>query len=57
VLNMKTCDFCGKDQEKVPIMIAAKTVDICAECVCTCMEVLVKEMKSNIKEIPFPEKE
>lgn len=51
---MKTCDFCGKNQEQVTRMITAKTVDICAECVCVCMEVLVKEIESEIKEITFP---
>jgi ATP-dependent Clp protease ATP-binding subunit ClpX len=42
---VKICNFCGKSQEEVKTMITAPNGDICNECVCLCMEILIGEAK------------
>ncbi len=36
----KTCNFCGKGEDRVMSMFSAGTSNICDECVCTCYEMI-----------------
>lgn len=48
---MVICDFCGKDSGSVKKMIVNEDVAICSSCVFLCVEILMKEFKSDFKEI------
>ncbi|MEQ5430533.1 ClpX C4-type zinc finger protein [Providencia huaxiensis] len=55
------CNFCGRSQTKVPILILAndKTAGICSTCVGNCVQhmgLLIKESKTAF-ELPVEEKE
>ena len=54
------CNFCGRSQTKVPILILAndKTAGICSTCVGNCVQhmgLLIKENKTTF-ELPSEEK-
>lgn len=42
LVRKRKCDFCGKTQDEVAVLIVApeKAADICDECVGVCVEVL-----------------
>lgn len=42
---MKVCNFCGKSQDKVKVMLTSDNGDICNECVLICMETLIDNLK------------
>ncbi|MBW3118917.1 MULTISPECIES: ClpX C4-type zinc finger protein [Providencia] len=55
------CNFCGRSQTKVPILILAKdnAAGICSTCVGDCVQhmgLLIKESKTTF-ELPTEEKE
>ncbi|MDU4846163.1 ClpX C4-type zinc finger protein [Clostridium sp.] len=54
---MHKCNFCGKKQTEVKIMIAGKGVDICDKCVLCCMDILTDEILNDSKRIKFDKSE
>ncbi len=43
------CDFCGKDQDHVELMIAGNNyAAICNRCVATCNEIILGRVKDSI---------
>ena len=54
---MHKCDFFGKEQTEVKIMITGKGVDICDKCVLLCMEILTDEILNDSKRIKFDKSE
>lgn len=53
---MKICNFCGKSQEEVKVMITSENGEICNECVIVCMGLLINHLK-NDAELNFNEDE
>lgn len=53
-----TCNFCGKTVNEVTKMIVGNkpSVGICNECVLTCVEILLFELKKYQTIIEFKEK-
>lgn len=47
---MKICNFCGKSQDKVKVMLVSDNGDICNECVLICMRTLIDNLEES-KEI------
>jgi ATP-dependent Clp protease ATP-binding subunit ClpX len=49
---MKQCNFCGKTEEEVKILIQGVNVYICNECVELCMDIVKgKEEKEKKEEV------
>ena len=42
---MKVCNFCGRSEEKVKLMVTSRKADICCECILTCVEILLEQLQ------------
>lgn len=51
---MKICNFCGKSQKEVKLMITSENGDICNECVLICMRIILDHQEKS-QEAEFKE--
>ncbi|MGB9660678.1 MAG: ClpX C4-type zinc finger protein [Moorellaceae bacterium] len=49
---MKSCNFCGRTEEQVKLIITSPKADICAGCALICMEILINNL-TEYKEVSF----
>lgn len=42
------CSFCGKSQHDVAYIVAGEGVQICSECIFTCLEVIFEQIKKKL---------
>ncbi|MDP9675225.1 hypothetical protein J2W97_001208 [Paenibacillus jamilae] len=42
------CSFCGKSQDQVNRMVAAKNVCICNECIGVCVEIIAEDEHKGV---------
>ena len=47
---MKVCNFCGKSDEKVKLMVTSCKADICCECILECVRILLEQLQKEYKE-------
>lgn len=46
---MKVCNFCGKSEEEVKLMVTSRKADICGECILVCIGVLLEQLQKESK--------
>jgi ATP-dependent protease Clp ATPase subunit len=46
------CDFCGKTENEVEIMIAGDNADICSECVMKAVEIIAARVAKDLFAAP-----
>jgi len=47
---MKVCNFCGKSEEEVKLMVISYKADICCECILECVRILLEQLQKEYKE-------
>ena len=52
VTRLKHCDFCGKPQTEVKVLIAGPNIHICNECVLLCNRIITENEQKTVERQP-----
>jgi ATP-dependent protease Clp ATPase subunit len=51
--TLHICDFCGKTQDFVDVLVAGRNVDICDECIGAAAEIVRSRAKAKAERVKF----